>query len=347
MKKRPSFAIGWVLAASLLFASCSSVKGESMQAIEKNGPGVYAVITTAKGDIVLYLEYQKTPLTVTSFVGLAEGTLNKAHPGQPFYDGLTFHRVVPNFMIQGGDPAGNGTGGPGYEFANEIVPSLKFDAPGILGMANAGPDTNGSQFFITHVATPFLDGQYTVFGHVVAGQKVVDSIVQGDKIEKITIVREGADAQKFHPTQASFDALEKTISDKNAQAAKAEADAEMTVIDKLSKGATVTPSGLRYFIVRHGTGPKPTKGQTVIANYEGRLPNGQVFDSSYKRGQPIEFPVGEGRVIPGWDEALMDMRVGEKRTLIIPPALGYGSRGVGPIPPNSWLIFDVELVGLK
>ncbi len=337
----------WLLAFLMALVPGSFVQGESVASLEKYGDGVYAVISTMKGDIVLSLYYKQTPLTVTNFVGLAEGTLNRQNPGQPFYDGLYFHRVIANFMIQGGDPLGNGTGGPGYKFADEIVPSLKFDGPGVLAMANAGPNTNGSQFFITHEATPWLNGKHTIFGHVVEGQDVVDAISQGDEMITVRIVRVGAEANQFHPTQASFDELEKAQLAKNEHAEKAQANAEVELLDKLSKGAVVTPSGLRYFIDREGTGPRPKKGQTVVANYEGRFLNGRVFDSSYQRGEPIEFPVGQGKVIPGWDEALMDMKVGEKRTLIIPPQLAYGSRGVGPIPPNSWLVFDVELLAVK
>lgn len=161
--------------------------------------GLYAEMITSKGTILLKLEYQATPLTVANFVGLAEGQIkNDAKAlGTPFYDGLVFHRVIPNFMIQGGDPKGNGQGGPGYRFKDEIVDSLKHSGPGILSMANAGPRTNGSQFFITHVQTSWLDGKHTVFGHVITGQEVVNAIVQGDKIEKVNIVRIGKDAKKF------------------------------------------------------------------------------------------------------------------------------------------------------
>jgi peptidyl-prolyl cis-trans isomerase A (cyclophilin A) len=172
--------------------------------------GIYAMIKTSKGDIILMLEYQKTPLTVANFIGLAEGKLdNKAKAsGIPFYNGLKFHRVIKDFMIQGGDPAGNGSGGPGYKFKDEIVPELKHDRPGILSMANAGPATNGSQFFITHKETPWLDGKHTVFGHVIVGQDVVNAIVQGDTIESIEIKRVGKEAKRFHAVK-TFNELNK------------------------------------------------------------------------------------------------------------------------------------------
>jgi peptidylprolyl isomerase len=315
-----------------------------MEAIKKNGDGVYAVITTKKGDIVLQLEYQKTPLTVTNFVGLAEGSFT----GKPFYDGLTFHRVIADFMIQGGDPQGTGSGGPGYKFADEFDPSLQFTGPGILAMANAGPGTNGSQFFITHVKTDWLNNKHTIFGHVIAGQDVVTAVAQGDTMDKVTIVREGTAAQAFKPTKASFDQLQTTAQERADAANKAAQAAAEKQVAGLIVGFTKTDSGLYYKVTKPGSGAQPKKGQTIAAHYEGRLVDGKVFDSSYARKQPLEFAVGIGQVIPGWDEGLLAMKVGEKRTLVIPPQLGYGARGAGGvIPPNAWLIFDVELVAVK
>jgi FKBP-type peptidyl-prolyl cis-trans isomerase len=315
-----------------------------MEATQKHGDGVFAVINTTKGDIVLSLEYQKTPMTVSNFVALAEGSMT----GKPYYDGLKFHRVIADFMIQGGCPQGTGSGGPGYQFGDEFDPTLKHTGPGILSMANAGPGTNGSQFFITHVKTDWLDGKHTVFGHVVEGQDVVNKIAGGDKMDKVTIVRQGADAEAFRPTKETFTALQATAkarADEKAKAAQAEAKAKLA---KLLEGFTETASGLNFKVTKAGTGAAPKKGQTIQAHYEGRLVDGKVFDSSYSRGEPLEFAVGTGQVISGWDEGLMAMTVGEKRTLVIPPNLGYGARGAGGvIPPNAWLIFDVELVALK
>lgn len=315
-----------------------------MEAIQKNGDGVYAVISTKKGDIALQLEFEKTPMTVSNFVALAEGTMT----GKPYYDGLKFHRVIADFMVQGGCPTGTGTGGPGYQFGDEIHPTLKHTGPGILSMANAGPGTNGSQFFITHVKTDWLDGKHTVFGRVIAGQDVVNKIAGGDLMDKVTIVRQGAAAEAFRPTKETFQALQATAKDRAAAAAAAVAAEAEKKVAKLVEGFDKSASGLYSKTTKAGNGSKPKKGQTIAAHYEGRLTDGKVFDSSYSRGTPLEFAVGAGQVIQGWDEGLLAMEVGEKRTLVIPPNLGYGARGAGGvIPPNAWLVFDVELVALK
>lgn len=161
--------------------------------------GLFAKFNTSKGSILVKLEQEKTPMTVANFVGLAEGKIenNAKAPGEPYYNGLKFHRVIADFMIQGGCPQGIGSGGPGYDFKDEFHPTLKHDVPGVLSMANAGPGTNGSQFFITHVPTPWLDGNHSVFGQVVEGQDVVDDIRGGDLIESIEIIRNGAEAEGF------------------------------------------------------------------------------------------------------------------------------------------------------
>src|SRR5690554_2652516 len=307
--------------------------------------GIYAKFTTSKGEILVQLTYDKTPGTVGNFVGLAEGNLeNSERPqGKPFYDGLNFHRVIPDFMIQGGCPLGTGTGDPGYKFDDEFHPDLRHDKPGVLSMANAGKGTNGSQFFITHVATPWLDDNHTVFGQVVKGQEVVDSIVQGDKIEKLEIIRVGEEAKKWNAVEAfrTFEgAREKRLAEQKRLAQER--------FEQLTKGYDKTPSGLHYKILEKGNGVKAQKGKRVSVHYTGALDNGQVFDSSYKRNQPIDFVLGVGQAIEGWDEGIALLSVGDKARFVIPSHLGYGSRGAGGvIPPNATLVFDVELKNVK
>jgi peptidylprolyl isomerase len=319
------------------------------------GDGLFARITTNRGDIIGRLEYERAPLTVCNFVALAEGKMDAAR-GRRFYDGLNFHRVISrgngdaqDFMIQGGCPNGNGTGGPGYRFPDEIDPVLKHDKPGILSMANAGPGTNGSQFFITIVPTPHLNGKHTVFGQVVQGQNIVNTTRQGDRIQSISIIRNGTDATAFRADQETFDRLLREMGVGAANRAEAQKQADLAKINADYPDAQKTASGIFYIIQKQGTGAKPTAGRTVSVHYVGRLLNGTVFDNSNFRGRPIEFQAGTGRVIRGWDETVMDMQVGEKRLVIIPPELGYGERAVGDnlIPPNSFLIFEMELMSVR
>ena len=304
--------------------------------------GIYARFTTSKGQILVQLTYDKTPGTVGNFVALAEGNLeNSAKPqGTPYYDGLKFHRVIADFMIQGGCPLGTGTGDPGYKFDDEFVSELKHDGPGVLSMANAGPGTNGSQFFITHTATPWLDGKHTVFGKVVEGQEVVDAIAQGDVIETLAIERVGDAAQNWNAVEA-FRVFENARAKREEEAKKAAQEA----LDKLAAGFDQTDSGLRYKIIQKGSGAQAEKGKSVSVHYEGSLDNGQVFDSSYRRKDPITFTLGIGQVIQGWDEGIALLKEGDKARFVIPSYLGYGERGAGGvIPPNATLVFDVELV---
>ena len=307
--------------------------------------GLYAKFNTSKGDVLVNLEYQKTPGTVGNFVALAQGNLENSvkKQGEPYYNGLKFHRVIPDFMIQGGCLLGTGTGNPGYKFEDEFHPDLKHDKPGILSMANAGPGTNGSQFFITHIPTDWLDGKHTVFGNVIEGQDIVDSIGQGDVLETLEIIAVGSDAEAFKAVEAfrSFEGAR----EKNLAKQKAAVEAEL---DKLATGFEKTESGLRYQILQKGSGSQATKGATVSVHYKGQLSDGTVFDSSYKRKEPIEFALGTGQVIAGWDEGVALLNVGDKARFVIPSHLGYGAQGAGGvIPPNANLIFDVELVEVK
>ncbi len=302
--------------------------------------GIYAKFNTTKGEVLVKLTHDKTPGTVGNFIALAEGNMeNDAKPqGKPYYDGLKFHRVIPDFMVQGGCPQGTGTGSPGYQFDDEFHPDLNHAEPGVLSMANAGPGTNGSQFFITHVPTPWLDNKHTVFGHVEHGQEVVDAIAQGDAIESLEIIRVGDEAEKWNAIEA-FRTFEGSR-EKRIAALKEEAEAAM---EKLAAGFDKTESGLRYKMIQTGAGTKAEKGKTVSVHYEGSLPDGQVFDSSFKRNKPIDFQLGVGQVISGWDEGIALLKVGDKARFVIPSHLGYGSAGAaGVIPPDATLIFDVE-----
>jgi peptidylprolyl isomerase len=281
-------------------------------------------------------------------VALAEGTM-KTTGNKPFYDGLTFHRVIANFMIQGGDPLGNGRGGPGYQFPDEFDTGFTFDGPGVLAMANAGPGTNGSQFFITHVKTPHLNNKHTIFGHVVQGQNVVNAIAQGDKIDKVTIIRNGAEAAAYRADQATFDGLLQQIKNKAAAKTKAQRDADIAKVKAKYPAAQQTASGIFYIIQKEGTGVKPVAGKKVSVNYKGMFLDGRVFDASDVHGGPLEYTAGAGQLIAGWEEAVLDMKVGEKRLAVLPPELAYGEQGAGggAIPPNSFLVFELELVKIK
>jgi len=307
--------------------------------------GVYANLETTKGLIVVSLEYEKTPGTVGNFISLAEGKIKNSHKktGTPYYDGIIFHRVINDFMIQCGCPLGNGTGDPGYKFDDEFHNDLKHNGEGILSMANAGPGTNGSQFFITHVETPWLDNKHTVFGKVIDGISVVNSIEQGDKIIKLTISRVGDQAESFD----SLDSFNQFNNLKEERDNKIKLDLD-NKIDEISKGFKITDSGLRYKIISENNGNKPKVGDTVKVHYKGQLIDGTVFDSSYNRNEPIEFKLGIGQVIKGWDEGIGLLSIGEKATFLIPSNLAYGEMGAGGIiPPNEALIFDVELVGIS
>lgn len=364
--------------SALFLASCGSnkttVNGENVEL----QPGIYAKIETNQGDILFQFFLEKAPMTSANFIALAEGNHPKAaekFAGKPYFDGLIFHRVIPRFMIQGGDPDGIGTGGPGYQFPQEIHPDLKHDDAGIVAMANSGPNTNGSQFYITHNATPQLDGSYNVFGKVLEGQAVVKAIGDVERnrrdkpksdvvMEKVEIIRVGNEAKAWDaPAQFTQGVEAWEAAQEAAKARKEELkQALYDAIDAAYPEAQKTASGLRYIILEKGNGPKPKIGEYIDVNYTGYLLDGTMFDSSIeedaKRGgvfnpqRPYEpFPVmcgPQGRVIEGWREGLQLLNVGDKAKLIIPPHLGYGDRDNGPrLPANSVLVFDVQVMGIK
>lgn len=355
----------FTIAILLSLTSCKEDK------TSKLSDGLYAEIETSKGLIIVALDYKKAPITVANFITLAEGKnpfVAENLRNKPFYDGLKFHRVIPNFMIQGGDPDGNGSGGTGYNFKDEIS-DVQFDRGGLLAMANSGPATNSSQFFITHIETPWLDGKHTIFGHVVEdGMQVVNSIAQDDEINSIKIVRKGEAAKKFNAVKVFSDYFSVTAeTDKKDAAANSEKVAKATT-DKLAffadkkAASTKTSTGLQYLIYEKGKSEKPATGTTLYVSYSGFLENGTLFDSSdieavkafgkFDEGraaqngyQMLPYKVGEkSGMIPGFEEGLSKLNVGDKAILFIPSNLAYGPNGIGNvIPPNANIIFEVQL----
>lgn len=308
--------------------------------------GIFAEFDTSKGKILVQLEYKNTPITVANFISLAEGTntqVGEKFKGKKFFDGLKFHRVIANFMIQGGDPDGNGSGGPGYAFKDEFT-DAKFDKAGILAMANSGPKTNGSQFFITHKDTQWLNGKHTIFGYVITGQDVVNAIAQNDIINKVTITRKGNDAKKFDAPKVFYDYFANKVADDQKEAA--ERAAKNAVALKEFEKAQTTASGLKYIVINEGTGAQPTATSNVKVHYTGTFLDGKVFDSSVQRGEPIDF--GLNQVIKGWTEGVQLMKEGAKYRFYIPYNLAYGEQGAGGvIPPKTDLIFEVELLKIN
>ncbi len=363
MNRLNFFIIGLVLT----LVSCTSEKYKNLS------DGLYADIETTKGDILLSLEYKEVPITTANFVSLAEGTnlyVQNKYKGKRFYDGLTFHSVVADFMIQGGDPNGNGSGGPGYEFENEhpkkqdSTDLFVFDKPGILAMANGGRDANGSQFFITNAEYQSLNGSYTIFGHVVLGQDVVENIAVGDKMNRVKIIRIGNQANQFDASKVFttyFAELEEKARLKNEKIAKLKAEFLKDVeVNKLK--ADSLQSGLKMLIIEEGSGIKPRKGTTVRINYAGYFTDGNLFDTSYSElarsmdkhnarkeeaglYNPFQMVYSEeATLVPGFREGMLNMNYGDKAMLFIPSHLGYGSQGSGSIPPNTDLIFVIEVV---
>ena len=307
--------------------------------------GLFATLSTSKGEIKIELEFEKTPGTVGNFVGLSLGLIsNSIKPlGEAYYNGLKFHRVINDFMIQAGCPLGTGTGDPGYKFDDEFHNELKHDRPGVISMANAGPSTNGSQFFITHVETPWLDNKHTVFGNVIDGMDVVNSISQNDEIISVKINAVGDKAKAFDAAKA-FEDFNKSKADR----IKKEKENELKMLKDLSKGFSKTSSGLLYKFEKENNSHKPSNGNKVKVHYKGMLLDGTVFDSSFKRNQPIEFTLGVGQVIKGWDEGISLLGIGDKASFIIPSDLAYGTSGAGGvIPPNATLVFEVELISAE
>tara|TARA_B110000285_G_scaffold122121_1_gene138073 strand:- start:4548 stop:5696 length:1149 start_codon:yes stop_codon:yes gene_type:complete len=329
------------------------------------GDGIYAEFNTNKGLIICQLEFEKTPMTVGNFIGLAEGgfSVDGISIQSPYYDGLKFHRVIADFMIQGGCPLGNGTGDPGYEFYDEIVDGLTHSGPGILSMANSGANTNGSQFFITHKATTWLDRKHTVFGHVLEGMDIVNEIEKDDLISSVKIIRIGSAAinfdamEAFHSVYDPLKALEESRKQELEMiSAMSEEDYSKYMykqVKKKHRRAKLTESGLVYVKekkrrkARKGENvPGLKEGMQVTLHYTGSFrSNGEKFDSSLDRNEPLSFRYKVQKMIPGFEEGIALIGKGEKIKVIIPYYQAYGKAGKkGAIPPYSDLIFDIQLL---
>lgn len=369
--------------------------------------GLYAEFKTDKGIMVTQLYYEDAPATVANFVALAEGNhpmVDSAYANKPFYNGLKFHRIIKNFMIQGGDPLGTGRGNPGYKFHDEHSPERRHDTIGVLSMANSGFATNGSQFFITHKATPHLDGYdaagnlkncenkgvtnprqrvscHTVWGQLVIGFDVLDSIAGVEMtnpragqpkddvfIQEVTIIRKGSGAKKFDAPAVFTYELE------NLDKRLAEAEAERVKVfvpfkerfDNKRAQAEKQASGLSIYWDKKGKGLKPNIGDTFQANYTGYFTNGELFDTSLADVAESQGKLDQRRkaaggyapmerkyspdeaLITGFKEALLQMSIGDEVTVFIPSHLGYGEQGhPAGIPPNSDLVFELNLIGVK
>lgn len=362
-----------IAVSAILLTSCTPIYKKmnvEKETYEGLNDGLYANFQTSKGNMIVKFQDKKAPVTVANFIGLAEGKIeNKAKAkGVPYYDGTIFHRVIKDFMIQGGDPQGTGMGDPGYKFDDEKN-DLQHTGKGILSMANSGPNTNGSQFFITEVATPWLDGRHTIFGEVVKGEEVIDAIANVEKgaqdrprtdvvLEKVSVFSKGDEYKNYDAAKIFTEGKSKIQQNNKAIIEKIEAEKkrkeeeftanQQKMAEELKAGMQVTASGLYYKITKTTDGKSPVAGDEVSVHYSGKLVDGTEFDSSFKRNQPLEFSVGIGQVIRGWDEGLMLMKEGETATFLIPSELGYGARGAGGvIPPNAWLVFDVEFIKIK
>lgn len=374
------FAIIALNAAAFPFGTKVKINGEKI----KLEDGIYAKFNTTLGDILIELNTEKAPMTAANFIMLAEGTMpdvDEKYKGKPFFNGLQFHRVIPNFMIQGGDPKGNGQGGPGYEFPNETDSALTHKK-GVISMANAGPHTNGSQFFITVAETKQLDGGYSVFGEVLYGQEVADLISKVDRDgrdkPKTPVIMETVEIIRVGKTNKKWDAFAAFVAGKQAfeaeqeaaeaarmaaeEEARLRAEQEREALKLKYPTAVTSSTGLMYIVEEKGDGPKPEDGTLVNVHYAGYLTDGSLFDSSIKEVAeannkynpqrepyaPMQVPYGpSAQLIPGFKEGVSLLNVGGKAKIIIPPNLGYGTRGAGGIiPPNAWLIFDIQLIDI-
>jgi peptidylprolyl isomerase len=354
-----------ILISSLMISSCVSTHPDL-------NDGLYADIKTNKGDILINLTFEETPITVANFVSLSEGKnkeVSSEFNNKKYYDGLIFHRVIENFMIQGGDPTGTGRGGPGYNFKDEFKENLLHDSKGILSMANSGPKSNGSQFFITHKETPWLNGKHTVFGKVIKGIEIIDLIEQNDTIKTVSIVRKGRKAKSFNASKIFTNHFEEDqmMEDQKAALIESVKAGKKTAHESEKSFSIKTDTGLKYTITyKSENGEKVSNNKIVMTHYAVYFEDGSLLDTSIleiaeqyqtvnivKKNQggysPIEAKIGpEDSMISGFKEGLKLLKVGDKATLFLPYYLAYGETGRSPqIPPKSNLIFEVEIIELK
>lgn len=342
--------------------------------------GIYAEFITNKGVMVAKLESDKVPITVANFVSLAEGKnslVSANYKEKKYYNGTTFHRVMNQFMIQGGDHTATGTGNPGYKFNDEFHPDLKHDKAGVLSMANSGPNTNGSQFFITEAPKPHLDNKHSVFGQLVIGINIQDSIsnVEVDQknkpikdiiIKELNIIRKGKNAKNFDAPNIFINHFKEVERLEKEKAAKAEAliNASKEKLSKQEAQATHLESGLKYYISEKGSGKKLKEGNLVSIHYTVYFENGKLLETSKleiakgldtvnttrlegDRYQPIDVEIAPNApIIAGLKEGLKLLSLGDKATFFIPYHLAYGEYGNRAIPGKSNLIFEVEIIAL-
>jgi peptidylprolyl isomerase len=313
---------------------------------EETAPGLYADISTSRGNLLFLLDYEGAPLTVTNFCGLAEGTLPNSFssPGEPYFDGLTFYREAPDYALFSGDPTDSGEGGPGYTIPRETGGAFSAAGPGALLMDGFSSEASGSRFFITMIPDSFLDTKFTVFGQMVDGTKTLKKLKKGDIVKSVKIIRIGDQAENIQFDREAFDRYFLAAREAEITNLRLSDPLLADAIEKLGSSMVKTPTGIYYTVIKSGEGGTPGSGDQVSMHYTGTLLDGTVFDGSRVRGQTFDFVLGKDGVIPGWIEMVTGMNTGEIRMVVIPPMLAYGSQGIGPIKPNSWLVFEMELV---
>lgn len=338
-----------LIAIVVLFSACKSVKYPDLE------NGLYADIQTNKGDVLIKLHEKEVPMTVANFVSLAEGDnpkMTDSLKGKPYYNSTKFHRVIKDFMIQGGDITGTGAGNAGYRFGDEFPMDengeliYKHDSAGVLSMANSGKATNSSQFFITHKETPWLDGMHSVFGKVLIGQNIVDVIQKNDYIKEVNIIRVGKEAKKFKAATVFEYELSKE-EERKAERERVIAEAKRKFQeDKGIKNAIATDSGLKVLKLQKGNGKKVNPAIPTTVHYTLYLDSGKKIASSLDKKEPFVFTINNSELplIPGWKEGVKTMREGDKSIFFIPYYLGYGEEGLGPILGKSDLVFEVEVL---